>query len=722
MANSIQLVGRVLNDFGDAISGATVVAVSNHAFQRHPIEAELWEGNGLSDRAQVTQTDNEGRFEFHDNLIPGQVLSVSVLAEGYAPLRHTHERLSRVMPHDMGDLMMKKGHSISGTVVDVWGAPLPHVRVLMAMERGVPGNCQSFPGRGIPLTQTDSQGRFTATGLLPGRWYLLFDKDGYRVIEQQGNFFNEPHPEELFVTLDHGTSISGRVLNVPTEHVDRLMVEARPIRRSVDYIKQFPSRGRPRRAQVQTDGSFRIDGISEAPFEPNIQPFVLQGYHSQITTKQGPPEVWLVVGLVTAPNQRLIELPEVQSCRVELSPARDSSKTDVDLPWLGRVDFSARAVNRSDEPVEVQSVEVRYESGFGLDRDEQHADLLPDGRIELRDYGAWDSHLHYWTPARKVYLWIRAVGYEFLEIEIQDYLRRGQYTDFGDITLKETPSINVRVVDSAGNAISQAKLRLSQLNKGWIDQLTTWAFEDIERKPASREWNFQYHCLVAISNERGEAVLSQVVKESEMLCVSHPDYAFQVHAIEAPTDDGNHTRKSYPAEIQLASAGRIMLTVLKENGQPAAWRPVVVKALIAADSSSSKNSEMRDYCFEAETDENGIAIFERLHGRFLVALQHPERNRRPESRVLDGEQTIVEVAGDDVEVTLTAWPLCDFSVTVRESDRPIVGGSLQMMSEYLCTPDASYKHLPFKGYTGDRGHYRFRDVPRRRLLAASESR
>ena len=33
------------------------------------------------------------------------------------------------------------------------------------------------------------------------------------------------------------------------------------------------------------------------------------------------------------------------------------------------------------------------------------------------------------------------------------------------------------------------------------------------------------------------------------------------------------------------------------------------------------------------------------------------------------------------------------------------------MSEYLYTPDQSYKHPPFLGFTGDRGHYRFRDIP-----------
>ena len=237
--------------------------------QRHPIEAELWEGRGLFPDVQVVETKSDGRFEFRENLAPGETLSVSVLTKGYAPLRLSHERLSRNSPHDLGDLVVQQGHTISGQVVDESGNPLEDVQVLMALERGVPGNYQSFPGRGIPLTMTDADGRFTAVGLLPGRWYLLFDKRGYRVVEKQGNFFNNPNPAELSVTLDRGSSISGRVLNVPPEHVGNLIVEARPMRRNVDYVKQFSSRGRPRRAEVQADGSFRIDGLNEEPFRPD---------------------------------------------------------------------------------------------------------------------------------------------------------------------------------------------------------------------------------------------------------------------------------------------------------------------------------------------------------------------------------------------------------------------------------------------------------------------
>ena len=351
--------------------------------------------------------------------------------------------------------------------MDETGKPLAGVQVLMAMERGVPGNYQSFPGRGVPLTRTDAAGRFVAAGLLPGRWYLLFDKEGYRVVEKQGNFFNVPEPDELSVTLHRGSSIAGRVLNAPKE-AGRLMVEARPIRERVDYVKQFPSRARPRRALVQDDGSFRIDGLNERPFEPNIQPFVLQGYHSQVTTKQGPPEVWLVVGLETEPNQRLIELPEVQSCRVELLPENGGSNQDIEMPWLGRVSFRARVVDEAGNGVEVQSVEVRYESGFGPDQDDQQVTILTDGVIELREYMAWDSHLHYWKPPRKVSLWIRAIGYKFREVEIQDHLMRGQHSDFGNITLQSMPAAHIRVVDSNGHAISKAEVRLTQLNRdGW---------------------------------------------------------------------------------------------------------------------------------------------------------------------------------------------------------------------------------------------------------------
>ena len=246
-----------------------------------------------------------------------------------------------------------------------------------------------------------------------------------------------------------------------------------------------------------------------------------------------------------------------------------------------------------------------------------------------------------------------------------------------------------------------------------MDKLTSWAYERKEHEPGTWGWNFPYHSLVAETNAQGKAVLSQVASETEMLSVCHPDYAFYVLAIDAISERETSSggRKNYPSKIRLPAPGKITVHVLTDDGRPAPWRSVYVKALDAVDPETDDSNEMRGYCFEAETDSNGIANFERLNGRFLVALKHPERNRRPESRISNGERTVVDVTGSDVEVSLTSWPLHEFSVSVREVDRPVVNASLHMMSEYLCTPEASYRHLPFKGFTGDRGHYRFRDVP-----------
>ena len=251
MTSPAKVIGRVLDADGNPIQDANVVVVCNRSFQRHPIDVELTEARGIYENPCFAVTDIDGKFTIDDEKLEPGSLSVSVIADGFAPLRLPHEEFPDDSTFDLGDLSLDNGLSIGGLVLDESGNPLSEVQVLLAIDRGVPGCFQSYPGRGTPLTQTDSDGRFKANGLLPGRWLLIFDKPGYSVVQRQGNFFNDPSPDDLNITLERGSTISGRVTNVPSEVELPLMVEARPIRRGVDYCKQFPSRARPRRALVQ---------------------------------------------------------------------------------------------------------------------------------------------------------------------------------------------------------------------------------------------------------------------------------------------------------------------------------------------------------------------------------------------------------------------------------------------------------------------------------------
>jgi len=345
MQKGLHLLGRVLNGSGDVISNARIVAVSGNSFQRHPIDCELSECNGLYKNPLFSVTDIDGRFEINSSSQQGlqanATLSVSVIAEGYAPLRLPHEWFPEKTTLDLGDLVVSSGRTISGRVIDESGSPLEDVQVLMAIDRGVPGCLQSYPGRGIPLTQSDTNGRFTVKGVLPGRWLFIFDKSGYRVSQAEGNLFNDPSPEELSVTLARGRTISGQVMNLPDNFIGPLMVEARPSHRGVDYCKQFPSRARPRRAIVESGGSFLIEGLNEDEFVPQIKPGTMLGFHPEWTVDKGKLEVWLVVGSAVEANRRLIESPEFQSSIVE------AGATDIELPWVGKANLSARVVNET---------------------------------------------------------------------------------------------------------------------------------------------------------------------------------------------------------------------------------------------------------------------------------------------------------------------------------------------------------------------------------------
>ena len=332
----------------------------------------------------------------------------------------------------------------------------------------------------------------------------------------------------------------------------------------------------------------------------------------------------------------------------------------------------------------------------------KQATVLPGGRIELRDYAAWDVHLHFWRPPRKVCLWIHAVGYEFGEVEIHDSLRRGEQTELDDIVLKRIPKTQVLVVGSTGQAIPGAELRLTKHENDWR---VRWAYEGTLPKPGTREWNFPHHRLIIETNEKGEGIVSKVESGNEMISVSHPDYAFTMRGIDSANPNDQ------VAMIRLAPAGKIRVLVVDEFGQPAPWRPVFIEALDNETTNADELAEIRGYRLESRSNADGLVTFERLSGRFLVALQHPEHGRRPESHCSPEERAVVLVDGDDVDVTLTAWAVHDVSVSIRESDRPIVNASLHFLPEYLCTDAGSFRHTPWRGFTSDQGHFRFRDIP-----------
>jgi hypothetical protein len=122
-------------------------------------------------------TNSQGQFEIRD-VAPGSYF-VSATRTGYLELQHGQRR-----PRERGiaievrsgearervDIALPRGSVITGRVVDELGAPYPGVIVTMLEMRYQLGARTYFPVGGAT---TDDLGRFRASGLQPGRYYLL---------------------------------------------------------------------------------------------------------------------------------------------------------------------------------------------------------------------------------------------------------------------------------------------------------------------------------------------------------------------------------------------------------------------------------------------------------------------------------------------------------------------------------------------------------------------
>src|SRR6185369_12063465 len=97
---------------------------------------------------------------------------VSVSAPGYLAREVDAADVRAGEERDLGRIVLERGHSLSGTVVDARGAPAPGVRVSAGPRLTGDGKA---PRQAGALALTDESGSFELTGLSPGPLMILAD-------------------------------------------------------------------------------------------------------------------------------------------------------------------------------------------------------------------------------------------------------------------------------------------------------------------------------------------------------------------------------------------------------------------------------------------------------------------------------------------------------------------------------------------------------------------
>ena len=180
LQHGLEAAGRVVDDADNPISGATV-----------------WAGERYSQNRQQAQTDDVGKFAFHN--VPAGDVTFSASAKGRAPT----DKSITVKP-DMEEILFRlgPGKSIRGVVQDDNGAPIPDVRVSLEGNGNV-GNTYEFSAT------TDANGRFEWDSAPTEPMQFYFGKEGY---ESKRNVTLPPDQDNT-VTLHNPRQLQGQVVD-----------------------------------------------------------------------------------------------------------------------------------------------------------------------------------------------------------------------------------------------------------------------------------------------------------------------------------------------------------------------------------------------------------------------------------------------------------------------------------------------------------------------------
>ncbi|MGQ0551700.1 MAG: carboxypeptidase regulatory-like domain-containing protein [Planctomycetota bacterium] len=190
------LIGRVLNEAGEPIAGATVRVAGSEPSGRDSSRRDvmLWPSLAVED-FHSTRTGPDGAFRL-GRLWPNQI-SVEVLAKGYARAEVENIDLVEGGEVDAGDLVLVRGSALWGRVLSNSGAPLADASVFATAREvmGTSGGCSIIrfgPGDDSLLYEleaehwrptlrglTDEQGRFALDGLLSPNVTLYAYASGY---------------------------------------------------------------------------------------------------------------------------------------------------------------------------------------------------------------------------------------------------------------------------------------------------------------------------------------------------------------------------------------------------------------------------------------------------------------------------------------------------------------------------------------------------------------
>lgn len=410
-------------------------------------------------------------------------VEVEVTKRGYA--------LAKDGPHTLTageekrvDILLSRGKTLKGRVVDTNGAPVPRVTVA-AVELVGRANAQPWYVRWTEEPTTDAEGEFTLQ-LRPGRYDVFFHHPGYAP-KRVSSIDLTGVPTDLEVKLDQAVAISGRVVTARGEPVADLRVGVSvdgpevSTRTAVDgtfLLAGLPS-GKFSISIVSDDGSVEEDRMMKAPSENvTIELTPTVRVSGRVTTKEGdpvtdfttstaPPEnnnSWHAPGTPQAfhdpegrfvlervpvrPTELAVRAPGFAQARVALQLENEKNVTGVEVKLERAGSVTGRVTDASGAPIAGARALIPSTGSYGItmsaatDADGEYTlDAVPLGETTL------EFMKHGYLPVK------RLVTIEPRETRI-------------DIRLETGKILTGRVVTETGAPVSEAQVYAQTASTG----------------------------------------------------------------------------------------------------------------------------------------------------------------------------------------------------------------------------------------------------------------
>ena len=604
--------GRLVDALGRPVGDARVLAAGGS--RGWSLDSEMFlAGRG---RRFETRSDAEGRFAF-DDLRPGD-LRLAARAAGFAPLDLEGRSLPPGGSLDLGEIVLEPGVAVSGVVTDARGTPVAEAEIYVPLDGGTEVLFSPRPAGSLAAV-TAGDGTFRADVLPPGPWRLQVHAEEHPDVVVEG-VLERPGAERagLWIRLESGATISGRVFAGRSERVEELVVRAGRdpggVPGPAGRLDLF------REAACDGDGRFTLRGLA---------PDTLYRLRVRSAGDEGRDPRWLCAPLDALSGERNVEIGLLGAAAVvfEIRGEGGGALSEVHAAVDARSGSARETRTRSDPE-------------GGLAR-------LENGRWRLADLRAgaeWSTRLTLFAPGHAA--WGADLG----------SLAPGEERDLGSILLREVPAVEVRVVDAASGAPLQGARVELELERGGSAS-GVWIEDENGRRDATRTSR-------ARTGEDGTARLGTPSDALVWVRAEHEGRAPSLPIEVPPGEEGSRS-----LTVALGLGGAVEVAVLDADGSVLPGVRVQARPVETQSGSGPRQRERRNEL----SDAAGRARFAHLApGLWSFALDTGVRGG------VRGDP--IEVSeGSRAEIVLSAAPLAKLEGRVRESGRTLVGASLALV-------------------------------------------